>query len=158
MQLNNVSRGSFTIRSQKWSVFGDYCYSKKHGTSQISGTFPHPRRVKLKRISAPGANCGITGYRDWPRRGYKKKLSSRMRNEGFSFYILGVWGWTRVRVTLLLVSATVCNRLRATCGTKVAVSMGKATITCLSQRVRRCAHVVLRGRRGTSQSTVRSTL
>ena len=26
---------------------------------------------------------------------------SRMRSKGFSFYILGVWGWTRVRVTLL---------------------------------------------------------
>ena len=32
---------------------------------------------------------------------------------------------------------------------KVAVPMGKATKTCLSRRVRRCAHVVLRGRRGT---------
>ena len=31
---------------------------------------------------------------------------------------------------------------------KVAVSMGEATKTCLSRRVRRCAHVVLRGRRG----------
>ena len=33
--------------------------------------------------------------------------------------------------------------------TKVAVPMGKATKTCLSQRVRRCAHVVLHGSRGT---------
>ena len=32
--------------------------------------------------------------------------------------------------------------------TKVAVSVRKATKTCLSLRVRRCAHVVLRGRRG----------
>ena len=32
--------------------------------------------------------------------------------------------------------------------TKVSVSMGKATKTCLSVRVRRCAYVVLRGRRG----------
>ena len=32
---------------------------------------------------------------------------------------------------------------------KVGVSMGEATKTCLSPRVRRCVHVVLRGRRGT---------
>ena len=32
---------------------------------------------------------------------------------------------------------------------KVAVSMGKATKTCLSRRVRSCGHVVFRGRRGT---------
>ena len=32
---------------------------------------------------------------------------SRMRSQGFLFYILGVWGLRRVRVTLLLVSATV---------------------------------------------------
>ena len=32
---------------------------------------------------------------------------------------------------------------------KVGVSMGEATKTCLSRRVRRCAHVVLRGRHGT---------
>ena len=37
-------------------------------------------------------------------------FGSRMRGEGFSFYILGVWGLTRVRVTLLLVSATVRAR------------------------------------------------
>ena len=37
-----------------------------------------------------------------------------MRSEGFSFYSLGVWGWRRVRSTLLLVSATVCNRPRTT--------------------------------------------
>ena len=37
---------------------------------------------------------------------------------------------------------------------KVAVSMGKATKTCLSRRVRRCAHVVLRGRRYTLHSTL----
>ena len=30
--------------------------------------------------------------------------------------------------------------------TKVAVPMGKVTKTCLSLRVRRCAHIVLRGR------------
>ena len=34
-------------------------------------------------------------------------------------------------------------------GRKVAVPVGKATKTCLSLRVRRCGHVVLRGRRGT---------
>ena len=33
--------------------------------------------------------------------------------------------------------------------TKVAVSMGEARKACLSLRVRRCAHIVLRGRRGT---------
>ena len=32
---------------------------------------------------------------------------------------------------------------------KVGVSMGEATKTCISRRVRRCAHVVLHGRRGT---------
>ena len=32
---------------------------------------------------------------------------------------------------------------------KVGVSMGEATKTCLSPHVRRCGHVVLRGRRGT---------
>ena len=123
-----------------------------------------------------------------------------MRSEGFSFYILGVWGWTRVRVSLLLASAIVRNRrcvtlarvklqclweklpkrvfldvsedvvmsfcvagmalcdIRRVSGGmcvrdrregKVAVSMGKATKTCLSRRVRRFAHVVLRGRHGT---------
>ena len=33
--------------------------------------------------------------------------------------------------------------------TNVDVSMEEATRTCLSRRVRRCAHVVLHGRRGT---------
>ena len=56
---------------------------------------------------------------------------------------------TSVRMTLLLVSATVRNRAHGNRGRKVAVSMGEATKTCLSRRVRRCAHVVLRGRRGT---------
>ena len=32
---------------------------------------------------------------------------------------------------------------------KVGVSMGEATKTCLSPRVRRCAHVVSNGRPGT---------
>ena len=32
---------------------------------------------------------------------------------------------------------------------RLAVAVGKATNTCLSLRVRRCAHVVLHGRRGT---------
>ena len=32
---------------------------------------------------------------------------------------------------------------------EVAVPMGKVAKTCLFRRVRRCAHVVLRGRRGT---------
>ena len=32
---------------------------------------------------------------------------------------------------------------------EVAVPMGKVAQTCLFPRVRRCAHVVLRGRRGT---------
>ena len=32
--------------------------------------------------------------------------------------------------------------------TTVAVPMGKATKTCVSRRVRRCAHVALPGRRG----------
>ena len=75
---------------------------------------------------------------------------SRMRSEGFSFYIWGVWGWRRVRVTLLLVSATVRNRLRtAIVAEKLPCPWGEATKTCLSPRVRRCAHVVLCGRRGT---------
>ena len=111
----------------------------------------------------------------------------QMRSEGFSFYILGVWGWKRVPVTLLLVSATVRNRLRTTiviekdvlmsfcvagvalCDIrrvwggmcmrgrregKVAMSVGEATKTCLSRRVRRWAHVVLQGRRGTLDSTL----
>ena len=69
-----------------------------------------------------------------------------MRSEGFSFYILRVWGWTRVRVTLILVSATVRNRpqpsVRDRREGKVAGRMGKATKTCLSRRVRRCPHVV----------------
>ena len=47
------------------------------------------------------------------------------------------------------VSAGMCVCVRDRRGRKVAVSMGKATKTCLSRRVRRCAHVVLRGRRGT---------
>ena len=33
--------------------------------------------------------------------------------------------------------------------TKVAVTMGKVTKTCLSRRVRRCGHVGLRSTRGT---------
>ena len=77
---------------------------------------------------------------------------SRMRSEGFKFYSLGVWGLTHVRVTLLLVSAILCNRLQPSVHdrrwTKAGVSMGEATKTCLYRRVRRCAHVVLRGRRG----------
>ena len=76
-----------------------------------------------------------------------------MRSEGFSFYIFGVGGWTRVRMTLLLVPATVRNHpqpsMRDRRGTNVAVSMGKAAITCLSRRVRRCVRVVLRGTCGT---------
>ena len=36
--------------------------------------------------------------------------------------------------------------MRSRRGRKVAVSMGKAAQTCLYRRVRRCAHVVLRGR------------
>ena len=68
-----------------------------------------------------------------------------MRSEGFSFYILGVWGLTRVRVTLLLASATLCNRPQpfatvrnrlqpsaTVCdrrGRKVAVPMGKVAKT-----------------------------
>ena len=73
-------------------------------------------------------------------------LDSRMRSEGFSFYIWGsgggVWGLTRVRVTLLLASATVCNRPQTVCnrpqpsvcgrrGRKVAVPMGKVAQTWL---------------------------
>ena len=38
--------------------------------------------------------------------------------------------------------------MRGRRGRKVAVSMREATKTCLSPRVRRSAHVVLRGRRG----------
>ena len=45
------------------------------------------------------------------------------------------------------VSARMCVRDRG--GRKVAVPTGKATKTCLSRRVRRCAHAVLRGTRGT---------
>ena len=78
---------------------------------------------------------------------------SRVRSEGFSFYSLGFWGWRRVCVTLLLVSATVCNRLQPSAHDrregKVAVSMGRVTKTFLSRCVRRCAPAVLRGRRGT---------
>ena len=49
-----------------------------------------------------------------------------MRSEGFLFSILGVWGWSRVRWTLLLVSATVRNRLRtAVVGLKLACLWGK---------------------------------
>ena len=44
------------------------------------------------------------------------------------------------------VSGGMCVRDRR--WTKVGVSMGEATKTCLYRRVRRCAHVVLRGRRG----------
>ena len=49
--------------------------------------------------------------------------------------------------------ATVCNRLQpSVCdrrGRKVAVPIGKVAKTWTFWRVRRCAHVVLRGRRGT---------
>ena len=41
---------------------------------------------------------------------------------------------------------SVCDRR----GLKVAVPIGKVAKTCLFRRVTRCAHVVLRGRRGTS--------
>ena len=46
----------------------------------------------------------------WCRCPSKKNPPLRMRSEGFSFYIWGVWGLTRVRVTRLLVSATVRAR------------------------------------------------
>ena len=52
-----------------------------------------------------------------------------MRSEGFSFYILGVQGLTRVRMTLRLVSATLRNRPQPSTHnrreTKVAMSRGK---------------------------------
>ena len=71
-----------------------------------------------------------------------------MRSEEFSFYIWGsAWGLTCVRVSLLLVFAMVRNCPQPSacsrCGRKVAVSMGKAAKTSLSQFVRRCGHVVL---------------
>ena len=51
------------------------------------------------------------------------------------------------------VSARMC--VRDGRGRKAAVSTGKATKTCLSRRVRRCAHVVLRGRRDTLRQSTR---
>ena len=41
---------------------------------------------------------------------------------------------------------------------KVALSMGETTKTCLFRRVRRCAHVVLRGKGGTLHFSVSSTV
>ena len=63
-----------------------------------------------------------------------------MRSEGLSFYILGVWGWSRVRLTALLCPQPFAHGRR---DCKVAVSMWEAAKTCLFQGVRRCVHVVL---------------
>ena len=69
----------------------------------------------------------------------------QMRSERFSFYILGVWGWRCVCLILLLVSATVRKRSQPSVhdrrGRKVGVSIGEATKTCLSRRVRRCQKI-----------------
>ena len=89
-----------------------------------------------------------------------KKLVSRMRSEGFSFYTLGVWGLRCVRWMPLLCpqpSATVCNRLqpfatvcKRTFGRKLAVPIGSFTgvvifgrFTCLRPSFR-VAGVALR--------------
>ena len=83
---------------------------------------------------------------------------SRMRSEGFSFYILGVLGWRRVCLTLLLVPATVRNRLRtAIVAEKLSCPWGKRPKRALSHHGQRSCHVVLRGRGGTL-NTLHSTL
>ena len=68
-----------------------------------------------------------------------------MRSEGFSFYI-GVWGWGRVRLMPLWCSQLSAHDRR---GSKVAVSMGEAAKSSLSQGITKTCRVVLRGRRGT---------
>ena len=90
-----------------------------------------------------------------------------MRSEGFSFYSWGSGGWPvfawpcfwRPQASASVRKrpqpfATVRNRPQpSVCGRrdlKVAVPMGKVAKACLFWRVRRCGHVVLRGRRGTS--------
>ena len=61
-----------------------------------------------------------------------------------SRFALGLWGLTRVRMTLLLVSATVYSRPRTTVvRVKLPCLRGEATKTCLSRRVRRCSGVAL---------------
>ena len=76
----------------------------------------------------------------------KTCLSRRVRNVRRSCRF--VWqAWHCVTFDVFqpeCVCVCVCDRR----GKKVAVSMGKATKTCLSRRVRRCGHVVLHGRRG----------
>ena len=79
-----------------------------------------------------------------------------MRREGFSFYIWGSGGWPVFAWPCFWrpqAFATVRNRLQpSVCGRrglKVAVPMRKVAKTWLFWRVRRCGHVVLRGRRGT---------
>ena len=73
-----------------------------------------------------------------------------MRSEGFSFYIFGDLGIdTCSRDPAFGVRNRPQPSVHDRRETEVAVSMGKATKTCLSSRVRRCDHVVLRGRRCT---------
>ena len=97
---------------------------------------------------------------------FEKEYFSRMRSEGFSFYIWGSGGWPvfawpcswrpQPLATVwnrLQPFATVRNRSQpSVCGRrgcKVAVPMGKVAKTWLFWRVWSCGHVVLRGRRGT---------
>ena len=81
--------------------------------------------------------------------------NSRMCSEGFSFYIWGSGGWPMFAWPCFWrpqAVATVRNRLQpSVCdrrGLKVAVHMRKVAKTWLFGRVRRCGHVVLRGRCG----------
>ena len=62
-----------------------------------------------------------------------------MRSEGFSFCILGVWGWRRIRFTLHLVSASVGDRpqkfVQDRREAKMAVSIGEAAKSVLFGKV-----------------------
>ena len=73
----------------------------------------------------------------------KACLSLRVRRCAHVVFAWQAWHF----VTFDSVSGGMCAHDRRE--TKVSVSMGEAIKACLSLRVRRCAHVVLRGRRGT---------
>ena len=62
---------------------------------------------------------------------------SRMRSEGFSFYI---WGLARVRVTLLLPSATVRNRLQpfAHVRNRPSAAIVASKLPCLWEKSQKC--------------------
>ena len=89
--------------------------SRARRSSALSAPSPSPLMRTGVKKEGPWRACqnesvmgSLSTFQDLPRHCIR---FSRMHSE-FSFYILGVWGWRRVRVTLLLVSAGVRDRLK----------------------------------------------